>query len=393
MDLRDFQAAGLYDASATNAHERLELLEFLVSEGCSLEEMTVANSRGRLFALAGDRRIRPLVGLRSLRAAATELNADPEVLRRAWRTFGLPDHGTDAMILTDADIEALRTYTEVRTFLGEETALGISRVIGAALARVAEAESSAMRLAMSGAIDLGVTGSELVTAKAFGAVAQLVPRLGQMLDAMHRQHLEAVRIHFEGIDHEHGDRVTFRCGVGFVDLSGFTRLSQELALADLSRVLTLFEEAASDTIQASGGRVVKFLGDAVMWVSAKPDDLARIALDLVNHPMAAHAEIPVRAGLAYGPVLAQDGDYFGPTVNLAARLVAIAEPGQVLAAEGLVEVLDVGWFAVPGTAQTLRGIEAPVTPYVLTPSHEPAHLRPSPNPQPLPDKSDIPHTC
>jgi class 3 adenylate cyclase len=111
---------------------------------------------------------------------------------------------------------------------------------------------------------------------------------------------------------------------------------------------------------------VKFLGDAVMWVSADPGDLARIAFDLVTHPRAAAAEIDVRAGLAYGSVLAQDGDYFGTPVNLASRLVAIAEPGQVLAAGDLVGHLTSGWYAVPEQPQVLRGFDEPVTPYVLS---------------------------
>ena len=365
MDLEALRAAGLYDRHAPAAEARLDLLEFLVGEGCSIEEMQIAHSRGRLFALAGDRRIRPLVGLLTLREAAARLEADPEVIARAWRTFGLPDSGLDSALLTEADVEALGTYLAVRTFLGEETALGISRVVGAALARITEAESSAMRSGMQ-VIDVGISGDEVVTARAYDAVTQLVPRVGRMLDAMHRQHLEATRVHFEDIDREVEDRAAFRCGVGFADLSGFTRLSQQLTLGELSNVLTIFEETATDTVQARGGRIVKFLGDAVMWVSAEPDALVRIASDLTDHPRAAAAGIEVRAGLAYGRILAQDGDYFGPPVNLAARLVGIAEPGQVLTAGELVDVLGSGWLAVPGLATQLRGFDEEITPYTLS---------------------------
>lgn len=366
MDLEALAAAGLYDASAPHASQRRELLEFLIADGCTLEEMQLANVRGRLFALAGDRRIRPLVGLRSLRDAAACFEVEPAVLGRVWRSLGLPDQGIDAPLLTDADVEAMGTYLDVRAFLGEETALAVSRVLGAALARITEAESSAMRVGMQGAIDLGVTGDEAETAKAYARVTGLVPRIGQMLDTLHRQHLEATRVHFEDIDREHTDRAAFRCGVGFADLSGFTRLSEQLSLSDLSAVLSVFEETATDTVHAHGGRVVKFLGDAVMWVSAEPEDLARTALALVTHPRAAAGGVEVRAGLAYGRLLAQDGDYFGRPVNLASRLVAVAEPGQVLAAGDLVQVLGSSWLAVPGVPQALRGFDEPVTPYTLS---------------------------
>ncbi|HTL23912.1 MAG TPA: adenylate cyclase regulatory domain-containing protein [Mycobacteriales bacterium] len=364
MDLKRFEEAGLYDPAAEGADERLELLEFLESEGCTVEEMQVAHERGRLFALAGDRRIRPVVGLLSLREAGARLEADPQHLQRVWRTLGLPSADIDAPLLTEPDVEALQTYLEVRAFLGEETALGVARVIGASLARISEAESSAMRQGMD-AIDVSRSGSEVETAKAFSAVTRLVPRIGRMLDTVHRQHLEATRVHFEGIDI--GDRAAFRCGVGFADLSGFTHLSHHLGLAELSQVLSVFEEQATETVQAHGGRIVKFLGDAVMWVNAAPDDLARVAHGLVNHPRAAMVGIDVRAGIAYGLVLAQDGDYFGTPVNLASRLVAKAEPGEVLAAGELVDALGPGWSAVPGDAATLRGFHDPVLLYSLAP--------------------------
>jgi class 3 adenylate cyclase len=366
VDLEALTEAGLYDPSAPNASQRRELLEFLVEDGCTMKEMQLAHARGRLFALAGDRRIRPLVGLLTIRDAAARFEVEPAVLARVWRSLGLPDNGIDAPLLTEADIDALGTYLDVRRFLGEETALAVSRVLGAALARITEAESSAMRVGMQGAIDLGVTGDEAKTAKAYATVTRLVPRIGQMLDTLHRQHLEATRVHFEDIDREHTERTAFRCGVGFADLSGFTRLSEQLSLADLSAVLSVFEETATDTVHSRGGRVVKFLGDAVMWVSAEPEDLARIALDLVTHPRAAAGGIDVRAGLSYGRLLAQDGDYFGRPVNLASRLVAVAEPGQVLAAGDLVEVLGSSWLAVPGVPQVLRGFEEPVTPFTLS---------------------------
>ena len=367
MDVGELEAAGLYDPDQPGASERLALLEFLVSEGCTVEEMQIAHGRGRLFALAGDRRIRPLVGLLSLREAAARLEAEPSLLARAWRTLGLPDNGIDAPLLTEADVEALGTFLTVRAFLGEDTALAVGRVMGAALARITEAESSAMRQGMEGVIDVGVTGDEVVTAQAYAQVTQLVPRIGQMLDALHRQHLEATRIHFEGIDTEgRTNRLTFRCGVGFADLSGFTRLSQQLGLSSLSAVLSTFEETASDTVHSRDGRVVKFLGDAVMWVSADPDDLVAIAASLVTHPRAAAAGIEVRAGIAFGPVLAQDGDYFGDPVNLASRLVAVAEPGQVLAASDLVAVLGPGWSAVPGQPTALRGFDDLVVPHTIT---------------------------
>jgi class 3 adenylate cyclase len=99
-------------------------------------------------------------------------------------------------------------------------------------------------------------------------------------------------------------------------------------------------------------------------VSSDPARLAKIALDLVHHPRAREEGIQVRGGLGYGEILAMNGDYFGNAVNLAARLVAAAAPGQVLAASELYEQLP-DWPAVAQEPLQLKGFDAPVIAYEL----------------------------
>ena len=148
------------------------------------------------------------------------------------------------------------------------------------------------------------------------------------------------------------------CGVGFADLSGFTALTQQLQPDELSMLLSEFNATVTDVVHADGGRVVKFIGDAVMWVSPTAASLAQAAADLVRHPKAVQAGLQVRAGIAYGSMIAINGDYFGVPVNLAARLVAAAEPGQILAAQSVHDVLP-DW---PGRALdpvALKGFDEP----------------------------------
>ena len=120
-------------------------------------------------------------------------------------------------------------------------------------------------------------------------------------------------------------------------------------------------------VLADGGRVVKFIGDEVMWVSSTPEQLAKVAVDLVEHPRRRDAGLQVRAGLGYGRVLAIGGDYFGNPVNLAARLVGAAAPGQILASSDVRDQL-VDWPAIPQDPLVLKGFDAPVTAYDLHPS-------------------------
>jgi class 3 adenylate cyclase len=358
MDLAAAEAAGIRDAAA-----RAGLLEYLESKGFSLAEMAEAERTGRLFALAGDAVIQSGPAVHSLRSAARVLGLPEAEVAHAWAVLGLTVADNDQPALTAADLDGLRTWSGMRDSLGPEMALGLLRVIGTSMARIAEAESSAVR---SSTVDIVLHGpeDELRTAIAFGELAPVVPRIGAFMDAVHRQHIASTRTYFEAVI-QGDDATSVTCGVGFADLSGFTGLTQRLSLPELSGLLTAFGSTASDVVHEHGGRLVKLLGDAVMWVNADPARLAEVAAHLVAHPYARRAGIEVRAGIAFGPVLAMDGDYFGPPVNLAARLVGVAGPGQLLAPGELCELLP-DWCARALEPVTLRGFTEPVTPYELS---------------------------
>jgi len=129
--------------------------------------------------------------------------------------------------------------------------------------------------------------------------------------------------------------VSVVCGIGFADLSGFTELTQLLTPTQLSDLLYELSGAVSDVVHADGGRVVKFIGDEVMWVTSTPERLVQVAVDLVEHPRAREAGLQVRAGLGYGSLLAV-GD------------VRDALPD---------------WPNVVQDPLTLKGFDAPVTAY------------------------------
>ena len=118
--------------------------------------------------------------------------------------------------------------------------------------------------------------------------------------------------------------------VGFADMVGFTLLSQHLSDDELAAVVRRFEEISHDIVTSEGGRVVKMIGDEVMFVVDSITEAARIGLALADAYSDDDLLSDVRVGLACGPVLLRDGDYFGATVNLAHRIVNIANPGTVL---------------------------------------------------------------
>ena len=127
--------------------------------------------------------------------------------------------------------------------------------------------------------------------------------------------------------------------VAFLDLTGYTRMTEERgdeAAAELAATLaTLVRGSARD----HGGQPVKWLGDGVMFYFPDPGDGVVAALEMVQG-VAAEALPPARVGIHAGPVVFQEGDYFGRTVNIAARIAGYARPGEVLVSREVVDAAD-----------------------------------------------------
>lgn len=312
-----------------------KLRAFLRRQGASHAEIAQAEREGRLALLAFDRTLMPgrqRYRLDDVRRKAGVERANAE---RLWRALGFPDPPADARRFTDEDVEALKALRDVfrtDTFPAQRSVEGLVqqvRVVGAALARIAEVQSDAMLDAFKEARDSGLSDEQ---------VAELVPeslnweRISQLLDYAMRIQLRAAlwRKYAGAQPGEVGEQLLT---VGFVDLVGYTALSQELEEDELAGLVSRFEEIAYDTVAEHGARVVKMIGDEVMFVSEAPASAARIALRLSERSAVDDVLPEARAGLASGPVVAHEGDYYGPVVNLASRLVELARPGSVLASE------------------------------------------------------------
>jgi class 3 adenylate cyclase len=368
-----FRAAasyGLLDVDGDRLAERRALLEFLAEQGCSVDEMAAANERGRLFGLAGDRVVRPGGDLFSLEDTARQLAMEVESVQRIWEALGfrVPAPSMPAVSLDEQGV--LERLPLLLGLVGETALLDLCRSVAIGLAGVAEATSSVARSRPE--MSTALSGSELETARAWARNAQFVPWMGQLLDVLFRQHLEAARQRFEASgSYATAGRQGVDLAVGFVDMSGYTAATEAMTTVQLCELVRRFERAAIDAVQAGGGRVVKFIGDAAMIVAPTADDLASAVTSLVLTWDAGEEEsIAVRAGLAFGNVTSRQGDYFGSPVNLAARLVAFASRGTILVADALAmrvsaaewdlgeeKVLDVRGFPQPIVARSLKPIQ------------------------------------
>ena len=239
--------------------------------------------------------------------------------RRLWRAMGFPPVAEDQRVFTAADAATLGAARALvaQNVTAPEVLIQLTRVMGLSLSRIAEAQIAAR--ADTAEIDAPT-------------VAALANAIEPLLAYVWRRHLVAAALRAATTPTEEGE---VQMVVGFADLVGFTAFSQRREPAELADAVDRFEALAYEHIPERGGRVIKMIGDEVMFAVEDPAAAAAIALALVD-AYGRDPQLPaVRVGLASGPVLTWQGDLYGPTVNLASRLVNIARPGTVLAAEEL----------------------------------------------------------
>ena len=276
---------------------------------------------------------------------------------------GLPDVG-DAAACSPLEIGVMQSFVLGSATIGEDEALQFTRVLGGATAALAEA---ALATFASNRQALLVEGGEsLATIARAGAEATTaLLSVAPVLDVLLRLHFEAASTgRFAGQD----PSPTLRVTVGFVDLVESTRLTLALTGPELSAALGDFERETSDIAVTAGGRVVKRIGDAVMFVVSDAVTACRVAAAIVDR-VTAHPQLhAARAAVVIGDVLPRDGDYFGASVNLAARAVAAAEPNTIVVnRETLDELPARDWRIVDLGAHALKGFDAPVALFAVEP--------------------------
>lgn len=257
-----------------------------------------------------------------------------ERAERLWRALGFAGVPDDEVVFTDNDVAALQTIANlVRLGVVDESAeVALSRSLGQTLARLAEWQTAVVR---------DVVAEPDMPLKAqpgmVSAAEALLPIMERLQSHVWRRHLVAAAGRILALPPDSGASATVV--VGFADIVSFTKLSRDIDDAGLAELLERFEGTASAVIAEGRGRVIKTLGDEVMFVADTPHAGADIALGLVERIHAA-ADLPeLRTGLAYGPVLHRLGDVYGPVVNVAARLTSLARPGTVLVDRELASAL------------------------------------------------------
>jgi adenylate cyclase len=287
---------------------------------------------------------------------ATAAGVTLEEARRLWRALGFPDAG-EAPAFNDADLSALSTLvgTVEAGAIDFDTAVRMTRAVGQTMARLADWQVATL----AARVEELEAGSE-ATGSRIGSALRLAEQVGvpfeRLLIYSWRRHLAAAVGRIEALGAADEDLHTTQVTVGFADLVSFTALSNEMDEDRLADMVEIFESRCADVVAGRHGRVIKTLGDSVLFVSEDPVQAMNIAFDIVG-VIGQDSRLPdVRLGLATGSVIMRLGDVFGPPVNMAARLTGVARRNRVIIDHATAERLPQNGFetrALP--ARPVRG--------------------------------------
>jgi adenylate cyclase len=289
--------------------------------------------------------------------------------RKVWRALGFPNLTDDDVWFTEQDSEALRVLSTMvlEEKVTEEAALSLVRSIGQMTDRMVVWQVEALVEDM--VVHEGMTDA--------AARRQLLHLLPDLIDAVERllvyswrrqmnaavQRL-AMRVErpdgstsTDGASEEGGSILPLARGVGFADLVSYTSLSRQMNERTLANLVQRFEHRCAEVIAVGGGRLIKTIGDEVMFLAESPQGGAQISLALAR-AIRDDPELPqARVAFVWGRVLPRLGDIYGPTVNLASRLVALTDPGSVLVDASTAAVLagDDRFILIPQATRNVRG--------------------------------------
>ena len=270
------------------------------------------------------------------RLEVTERSGVPqERARELWHSLGFAAVDDDERVFTEGDLNALKIANELiqSGITDPAQATSIARMLGQHMSRLAESQVEMLRGILLANPELAADERQLIR-----FVERVVPDLERLQNHAWRRHLAAYtgRVLMTPDDDQEADSQV----VGFADMVGFTTLTRRSTEAELVTVVDRFDALTAEVVAENHGRIVKMIGDEVLFVADDPGHGAEIALTLLERADADDELPPLRAGLAYGRVLSRFGDIYGSVVNLAARLTSIARPGSVLIDRSLAHALE-----------------------------------------------------
>jgi adenylate cyclase len=353
---------------------RVEAARAFLDAGLTIEDIETALETG-LFTFEFLDRFHPEPASRSGRTlgeAASIYGIEPEMLASIYLSMGLPEPHPDQPLRTDE--EAILAAFVDTWGVDSEALLRAARLIGEPArvvsdgwARLFVEKISEPLVAQERPVEERIATIAEATEKA----TSLAPRMLQWLLQRHMRHaIDKVNIEgFEQTMAEQGMALPVPArlpAIAFVDVSGYTSMTEREGDELAVRTSETIRERALRATRAHHGTVVKILGDGAMLHFPDVVDALVAVAGLVAELTG--EGVPVHAGLHAGSLIEHDGDYYGRTVNLAARVAGVAGPGQIMVTQDVVDAFgDDGFSFDPVAPAGLKGIAGPVSLYLAIP--------------------------
>lgn len=347
---------------------RVGLVTALTAAGIPLEGLGAAMRDGQvslafLDAPAFDRF--STLGDVTFEAAAARTGLPVEQLLFIREAAGsMAPNPTDRMREDELPVAAV-IETAMRAGIRPAAIQRLIRAQGDSIRRMAETESAMWQAEVIGrAMDAGMRPDEILGDEFGDRMSALLEKAviamyhlqqarawtGSLIDTVEGM-LAAAGLH---------SRLAHPPAMCFLDISGYTRLTQERGDAAAAQLAEQLGRLVQRRTVGYGGRPVKWLGDGVMIHFPAPDQGVAAALEMV-HDVVTAGMPPAHVGLHAGPVIFQEGDYYGQTVNIAARIASVAEPGQVLVSQAVIDAAgesgidfeEIGPFELKGVSEAI----------------------------------------
>jgi adenylate cyclase len=368
--LEELEAAGVLDPARPNAESQRAIAQYLLDAGLTIDDVVAIFGSEDLGQEMTTRLLFPGPRVR-IDEFAERVGMSVEQIEHIRMAAGLPYVDDRKMLRPVFSTNDEKTFAVLKVgieMFGEPAVLQFLRVAGSALSQIAEAAVAIFAAQIAGPLEEQHAPDD-VQLKAEIDATQTLAAAGGGLDTLFRFHAATAIRRLSRAQEGASSYMSARLAVGFVDLVGFTPLAAALDARQLNELFDVFEARASEVITTHDARLVKLIGDAVMFTAPDADSACEIALTLVEDFADDTSPVTPRGALALGEMLIRAGDYYGPVVNLAARAADLAVPYEVLVSEEVAATAGPAFRFEPAGRRLLKGFTEPLPLATLLRAH------------------------
>ena len=360
LDYEALKKEGIYNPDAENAKETKELIELLATVGACTQDIIKIHKEGSpIWWLAYD----------LARAAETSYSAQDMVnlvgnnlnwILRIYENMGLSIDDVDEKKFDEDDVSMLNNLQDImnQTHTNDDGMAELARVFGVSISRMADAS---ILVYISNFLRDNMSELDMVKFSIGSADQHLIDPAMQIVGVVLRHHVKKSLQRHTQAQIEEKEFGTLQMGVGFLDIVGYTPYLGDLPAKELRKLISHFED---ESIRISGqhnGKLVKTIGDEIMFVANRAEDACNIALNVKE--VFSSEDISAHGGVAFGEIIAHGGDYFGQVVNMAARLAELSVGDEILATSEVAKNAGSNYDLkfLPAGRRIVRGYPGPLS--------------------------------